>query len=92
MLVLRRRVGDAIAIGEGIEIEVVEISRTRVKLGVTAPRDVPVVRRETIPVAAENRRALEMISAGPESLHETLRLMGVTKAPPSKHSPHSADM
>ena len=35
MLVLRRRVGETIAIGGGIEIEVMEISRTRVKLGVT---------------------------------------------------------
>ena len=38
MLVLRRRVGEAIAIGGDIEIEVIEISRTRVKLGVRAPR------------------------------------------------------
>ncbi len=73
---LRRRVGESIAIGGGIEIEVVEISRTRVKLGVTAPRDVSVVRKETIPVAAENRRALEFISGGPEGVAETLRLIG----------------
>ena len=58
MLVLRRRVGEAIAIGGGIEIEVVEISRTRVKLGVTRAARHPVVRKETIAVAAENRQAL----------------------------------
>ena len=76
VLVLRRRVGETIAIGGGIEIEVVEISRTRVKLGVTAPRDVPVLRKEAIPVAAENRKALEFISGGPECVTETLRLLG----------------
>jgi carbon storage regulator len=76
VLVLRRRLGETIAIGGGIEIEVIEISRTRVKLGVTAPRDVSVIRKETIPVAAENRKALEFISAGPESVAETLRLLG----------------
>jgi carbon storage regulator len=76
VLVLRRRVGETIAIGGGIEIEVVEISRTRVKLGVTAPRDVSVARKETIAVAAENRKALELISGGPEGVAETLRLLG----------------
>lgn len=76
MLVLRRRVGETIAIGGGIEIEVVEISRTRVKLGVTAPRGIPVVRKETLAVAAENRQALELISGGPEGVSETLRLLG----------------
>ena len=75
VLVLRRRVGERIAIGGGIEIEVVEISRTRVKLGVTAPRDVSVARKETITVAAENRKALELISGGPEGVTETLRLL-----------------
>ncbi len=75
MLVLRRRVGETISIGDGIEIEVVEISRTRVKLGVVAPRDVPVVRKETIAVAAENRRALELVAAGPEGVRETLELL-----------------
>jgi carbon storage regulator len=75
MLVLRRRVGESISIGDGIEIEVVEISRTRVKLGIVAPRDVPVVRKETIVVAAENRRALELVAAGPDGVRETLQLL-----------------
>jgi carbon storage regulator len=75
VLVLRRRVGETISIGDGIEIEVVEISRTRVKLGIVAPRDVPVVRKETIAVAMENRRALELFAAGPDGVRETLQLL-----------------
>ncbi len=73
VLVLRRRVGETSSIGGGIEIEVIEISRTRVKLGVMAPRDIPVVRKETIAVAAENRRALELVTAGPEGVRAALR-------------------
>jgi carbon storage regulator len=76
VLVLRRRLGETIAINGDIEIEVIEISRTRVKLGVTAPRDVSVLRKETITIAAENRKALELISGGPEGMTETLRLLG----------------
>jgi carbon storage regulator len=77
MLVLRRRVGEVIAIGDHIQIEVMEISRTRVKLGVTAPRAVPVIRQETLSVATENRRALELVSSrGAGGMSETLRLLG----------------
>jgi carbon storage regulator len=61
VLVLRRRVGEAIAIGGGIEIEVIEISRTRVKLGVRAPLAISVTRRESVPIAAENRSAAELL-------------------------------
>jgi carbon storage regulator len=61
MLVLRRRAGEAIAIGGDIEIEVIEISRTRVKLGVRAPQTISVSRRETVPIAAENRSASELL-------------------------------
>ena len=57
VFVVRRRVGERILIADEIEIEIVEISKTRVKLGVRAPREVPVVRAETVPVAAENRAA-----------------------------------
>jgi carbon storage regulator len=75
MLVLRRRVGEAIAIDGGIEIEIVEISRTRVKLGVTAPRDVKVVRKETAVLAIENRQALQFIAKGLAGVTEALRLL-----------------
>jgi carbon storage regulator len=72
--VLRRRVGEAIAIGGDIEIEVIEISRSRVKLGVRAPRTVSVARREIIPIAAENRAAAELVGdRGVRDLEEILR-------------------
>lgn len=73
---LRRRQGERIAIGQDIEIEVISISRTRVKLGVTAPREVPVLRKETLAVADENRKALELLSGGPENVNEALRRLG----------------
>ncbi|MDP9054950.1 MAG: carbon storage regulator [Acidobacteriota bacterium] len=75
MLVLRRRLGEAIAIDGGIEIEIVEISPTRVKLGVTAPRHVMVMRKETLALAAENRQALRFIADGSEGIDETLALL-----------------
>jgi carbon storage regulator len=75
MLVLRRRLGESIAIEGGIEIEIVEISRTRVKLGVTAPRHVKVIRKEALALAVENRQALQFIAEGLDGIAETLRLL-----------------
>ncbi len=76
VLVLRRRAGEAITIGGDIEVEIMEISRTRVKLGVRAPRAISVLRRETIQVAAENREASEFIGRhGVDSIDQIVSLL-----------------
>ena len=46
MLVLTRRKGESIILGDHIEVRVLEVSRHQVKLGVEAPRSVPVYRKE----------------------------------------------
>lgn len=74
MLVLRRRAGEAILLGPDIEIEVVEISKSRVKLGVRAPRTLSVTRRETSAIAAENKQATALAVAGP-GLENIVRLL-----------------
>ena len=56
MLVLTRKLGEAILIADGIRVEVLEIKGGRVRLGITAPRDVAVHRAEVIvTVDAPNR-------------------------------------
>lgn len=76
MLVIRRRVGEAIAIGGGIEIEVIDISRTRVKLGIRAPRTTPVIRAEAVTVAAENRSASAFLAGrGMKDMEQILQLL-----------------
>jgi carbon storage regulator len=46
MLVLSRKSGEQILIGEGIEVVVLKIDGDHVKLGFTAPRCVPIFRSE----------------------------------------------
>jgi carbon storage regulator len=46
MLVLGRKVGDEIVIGENIRVVVVAIRGNQVRLGFEAPREVPIRRRE----------------------------------------------
>ena len=46
MLVLTRKVGEAIMIGNDVTIKVVEVRGDQVRIGVDAPRSVPVHREE----------------------------------------------
>jgi len=57
VLILRRRVGEAIAIGNGIEIEILEIGSSKVKIGIHAPSEISVQRKEMVRASQQNRRA-----------------------------------
>ena len=62
MLVIRRRAGESILIADDIEIEVLEITPTRVKLGIRAPKSVSVLRKEVRLTEEQNRAAAQAIS------------------------------
>lgn len=49
MLVLSRKLGEKVYIGGGICITVVGIDLDKVRLGIEAPRDVPIYRLELLP-------------------------------------------
>lgn len=53
MLVLSRRLSEEIVIGEEIVIRVVDIDRGKIRLGIMAPRDVPIWRKEIMPEKQE---------------------------------------
>ena len=58
MLVLTRREGEVFVIGEDIEIEILDIKPGVVRVGIRAPRDVRVLRKElVVAVAAANQEA-----------------------------------
>jgi carbon storage regulator len=92
MLVVRRRAGEAIVLGGDIEVEIIEISRTRVKLGIRAPRHVAVQRRESIVLAQENQSAASLLAQNPETVDDLLRLLGNVGANSSQSNTARADM
>ncbi len=51
MLVLSRKLGEKIMIGDNIVLTVVKIDRNQIRLGIQAPSDVPVYREEIAPVS-----------------------------------------
>ena len=57
MLMIRRRCGESVLLGENIEVLVLEVAGNRVKLGISAPREVIVLRNELKMTADFNREA-----------------------------------
>src|SRR4051794_39460087 len=63
MLVLSRKLGEKIVIGDNIVITVVKIDRNQIRIGIEAPHDVPVYREEIAPSRIEVKPALEEVTA-----------------------------
>lgn len=64
MLVLTRKVGEALQIGENIRITVIEVDGANVKLGINAPRSVAIHREEVYrKIQEQNRAAVAMSGA-----------------------------
>lgn len=58
MLALSRKVGETIVIGDGIEITVLEVKGEQVKIGINAPKSVPIYRKEIyIQIQESNKEA-----------------------------------
>lgn len=65
MLVLTRRLNQSIKIGDDIEITVIEVRGDQVRLGVSAPRDVAVHRKEVyLQIQQENLAAASVDAPG----------------------------
>lgn len=60
MLVLTRKSGDGIVIGDDITIKVIEIKGGAIRLGIDAPRDCKIYRQEVYNrISQENREAAQ---------------------------------
>ena len=77
MLVIRRRLGEALLIGQDIEIEILDAGASYVKLGIRAPKSIAVLRKEIKVVSQQNHLAAQEIPLNalerflPPLLHET---------------------
>ena len=67
MLVLSRKLGEKIVIGDNIVVTVVKIDRNQIRIGIEAPHEVPVYREEISP---NRERAKDDVRTGqPVAIH-----------------------
>jgi carbon storage regulator len=71
MLVLTRKRGESIMIGDDIEVRVLSVSGEKIRIGIGAPRDVPVFRKEVYLEIQQQR--LEAGSSVREEVNEALK-------------------
>lgn len=71
MLVLSRKKNESIVINDDITIVVVEIRRDKVRLGVDAPKEVPVHRREVFDAICRNKAAADVKAAQKKEANAT---------------------
>ncbi|MCI5502386.1 MAG: carbon storage regulator CsrA [Lachnospiraceae bacterium] len=60
MLALARKVNESIVIGNDIEVTILEIKGDQIKIGIDAPKSVPIYRKEIyVQIQEENKKAAE---------------------------------
>jgi carbon storage regulator len=72
MLILNRKINESIIIDDTIEIRILEAQDGKVKIGIEAPKDITILRKEVYDeVIQENKKSLE--------LGEGLRILDILK-------------
>ncbi|MBR6381534.1 MAG: carbon storage regulator CsrA [Lachnospiraceae bacterium] len=72
MLALSRKKGEALVISNNVEVTILEIKGDQVKLGITAPKEVPIYRKEVyMQIQAANQEAGDI--SGVEALKELFK-------------------
>jgi len=90
MLVLTRKRDQSIVIGDNIEILVVEVGPNEVRLGISAPKELSVHRKEVYEAIRQENIAATLSKPPPEKpLHGLKRRLGRASPNPAKRqSPH----
>lgn len=61
MLALTRKKGEALVVNNNVEITILEVKGDQVKIGISAPKEVPVYRKEVyIQIQEANKEAMEV--------------------------------
>lgn len=64
MLALSRKQNEAIVIGNDIEVTILEVKGDQVKIGIAAPKSVPVYRKELfVQIKESNKEAIEQANS-----------------------------
>jgi carbon storage regulator len=70
MLVLSRQKDESIMIGDNVEITIVDVRGDKVRLGITAPKEIPVHRMEVYQAIQREKNAVTQPEPQPEKEHQ----------------------
>ena len=85
MLILTRKSGETIRIGDDVSVSVIEIRGNQVRLGIAAPRDVTVHRQEVYDMIQEqNRLAAQAQPTDKQLLQDLWQKRGARKRRPQR--------
>ncbi|MBF0979971.1 MAG: carbon storage regulator [Clostridiales bacterium] len=61
MLIITRKLGEGITIGDNVELIINEITDGKVKIAIEAPKEVKILRKELVEAVAMNREAAQSV-------------------------------
>ncbi len=70
MLILSRKAGETLVINNEIEVKIIEVVGDKIKIGIQAPKDVKILRKELIQTMDSNKESTSAIT--PSKLHDML--------------------
>ena len=77
MLILTRKVGETVAIGDEVKVQVVDVKGRQVRLGITAPAALAVHREEVfLRIQEQNRQSID---PAPSDLDALAAILGGSK-------------
>lgn len=79
MLVIRRRQGEGFRIGESIEVDILEIDGNQVKIGIRAPRETAILRKEIVATRDTNLDSAQNVEA--KALEQASKRLRLTPPP-----------
>jgi len=68
MLVVSRKIGEELKIGDNVVIKVIDIDKNQVKIGIEAPRDVTILRMELVQEITKQNK-LSTNSTSDDAIH-----------------------
>ena len=85
MLVLTRKKGQSLMIGQDVEIAVIDVQGDQVRLGIIAPKSIPIHRKEIFDEIKQENREASSVTLSTESVKKAMESVHMEKKQEENH-------